>query len=356
MMQPTTVKAPFPYFGGKSKIAPLFWRRVGIVKNFCEPFCGSCATLLARPLTFDCSKTVNDLNAWLTNAWRGIQLFPKATARFCDWPVSELDLHSRGDGCFYRQSEIRGLCETMGYATRCRFGGACPCVNGTPAGFIEWMRADCGRVCPALAGIWVWGCCAWIGDNWSYLSHNAKRDADGEPVAVTKALPHLGNRGVGVNRKLPHLGDRGQAIRAYFRALAQRLRDVRICCGDWQRILTEAPTTTLGLTAVFLDPPYGFVGRDACYGDDDSLTVAADVRQWCLEHGDDPLLRICLCGYASEGHEELEQHGWDVVAWKTRGGYASSSSRGNENRHLERLWFSPHCLKAANRFPLFTET
>lgn len=43
-----TLKAPFPYFGGKSKVAPLIWERFGVVSNYVEPFFGSGAVLLAR--------------------------------------------------------------------------------------------------------------------------------------------------------------------------------------------------------------------------------------------------------------------------------------------------------------------
>lgn len=43
------MNAPFPYFGGKSRVADLVWSRFGDVKNYVEPFCGSCAVLLKRP-------------------------------------------------------------------------------------------------------------------------------------------------------------------------------------------------------------------------------------------------------------------------------------------------------------------
>jgi len=61
-----------------------------------------------------------------------------------------------------------------------------------------------------------------------------------------------------------------------------------------------------------------------------------------LEHGDDPKLRIALCGYDGE-HDMLKR--WTCVAWKAGGGY-SRSARGKANRHLEHLWFSPHRLPA----------
>ena len=48
MTQPD-LKAPFPYFGGKSSIADLVWQALGDVKHYLEPFFGSGAILLARP-------------------------------------------------------------------------------------------------------------------------------------------------------------------------------------------------------------------------------------------------------------------------------------------------------------------
>ena len=42
-------KAPFPYFGGKSKAAELVWSLLGDVPHYVEPFAGSMAVLLNRP-------------------------------------------------------------------------------------------------------------------------------------------------------------------------------------------------------------------------------------------------------------------------------------------------------------------
>jgi hypothetical protein len=63
--------------------------------------------------------------------------------------------------------------------------------------------------------------------------------------------------------------------------------------------------------------------------------AADDIRD---EHGDDPDLRIALCGY--EGEHEMPPS-WTCHAWKAARGYAAAD---NENRALERIWFSPHCL------------
>jgi hypothetical protein len=174
-------------------------------------------------------------------------------------------------------------------------------------------------------------------------------------VGVNRQLVHLGNAGVGVNRQLVHLGNAGkgqcenslEAITKWMVALSGRLRLVRVCCGDWERICGESPTEKLGLTGVFLDPPYSAEAeRDGSLYAAEDLTVAHDVRRWCLERGESPLLRIALCGYEGEGHEELVKHGWTVESWKTSGGYSNQGSQGRLNAARERIWYSPACIGA----------
>ena len=100
-----------------------------------------------------------------------------------------------------------------------------------------------------------------------------------------------------------------------------------------------------GMTGVFLDPPYSAEDRTDCYNEE-SYTVAKDVLAWCEENGDNPLLRIALCGYEGEDHHKLEGLGWSVESWKANGGYGVQR-KGEEytNKHRERIWFSPACLK-----------
>ena len=93
-----------------------------------------------------------------------------------------------------------------------------------------------------------------------------------------------------------------------------------------------------------MDPPYGVTDRADCYDSTEDYGVAAEVRKWCLEQGTDKLMRIAYCGYEGEG-DELEAAGWDVVAWKAKGGYGSQAKNGNENCKRERVWFSPNCKK-----------
>ena len=173
---------------------------------------------------------------------------------------------------------------------------------------------------------------------------------------MNRQLVHLGDAGRGVNRQLVHLGNAGQGVnrqrgdlQAYFQALADRLAKVRVCCGDWSRVMGDTPMLSrhkcFTPVAVFLDPPYADTAkRDSNLYRIDSESVAHAVREWALEHGDDPRYRIALCGY--EGEHTMPKS-WDCVAWKTAGGYASQGSKSDVNRHKERIWYSKHCLKAA---------
>ena len=103
-----------------------------------------------------------------------------------------------------------------------------------------------------------------------------------------------------------------------------------------------------GLTGVLLDPPYADTAdRDASLYREDSLSVAHDVREWAIENGDNPMMRIALCGY--EGEHDMPAS-WECVAWKAKGGYGSQRADGaNDNAKRERIWFSPHCLGATQR-------
>lgn len=96
------MKAPFPWFGGKSRVQVQVWERFGDVRNYVEPFAGSLAVLLGRP-SEPKIETVNDLDCWIANFWRALAADPEQLAHHADWPVNEADLHARHD-CQRRQS------------------------------------------------------------------------------------------------------------------------------------------------------------------------------------------------------------------------------------------------------------
>lgn len=68
MTDGTALRAPFPWFGGKSRVAAEVWRRFGSVANYVEPFFGSGAVLLGRPATQRGGiETVNDLGCSISS-------------------------------------------------------------------------------------------------------------------------------------------------------------------------------------------------------------------------------------------------------------------------------------------------
>jgi DNA adenine methylase len=321
------VKAPFPWFGGKSRAAPLIWSRMGDPPNYVEPFAGSLAVILGRPGEGRRIETVNDIDGYVSNFWRALQHDPDGVAEAADNPVNECDLHAR-------HTWLHAQVDRM-----------------------ERLKTDPDYYDSRVAGFWCWGLSSWIGDNFCRPNPQASIPHLGNAgLVVHRKRPHLGNAGQGINRQLPHLGDAGNDdagacataradITEYMRQLADRLRYVRVCCGDWRRVCTETPTAKLGITAVVLDPPYADDGkRDMVYGVHET-GVWGDVCDWCRENGANPLLRIALCGYESESADP-GLPGWDCVAWKAHGGMASQgkNEQHKANSHRERIWFSPACI------------
>lgn len=314
-MSEPVLKAPFPWFGGKSTVASLVWERLGKPKNYVEPFFGSGAMLLARP---DWSpdqnwiETVNDKDGFISNFWRAIQADPAAVERHADWPVNENDLHAR-------HSWLVGQKQSLA-----------PRLEGDP----DYYDAK-------IAGWWVWGICIWIGGGWCsgegpWSVKNGILGKHAEASGITRQLPHLGNAGMGINRM----------DKSLFGELSARLRRVRVASGDWSRVCGPSVTEKHGLTGIFLDPPYAVADRDNVYLEE-SFDVAHEVRDWCLANGENPLLRICLSGY--DEHADLLKNGWSGVNWKAAGGFANQgeNTRGQANSRREMLYFSPHCLGPA---------
>lgn len=334
------------------------------MRNYVEPFCGSAAVLLGRPDAPQV-ETVNDANCFISNFWRAMAADPDAVANFADWPINEADLHARHKWLM---------------------------TSGAAAEWRERMKTDPEYCDAKIAGWWAWGACCWIASGWcsdasfsankrpvlqpetgvgvtsisgaQYLSN--KLPCDARPRALVSGAshrPHLG-RPYELHASKPHLthwrggafatGEAPTGIAAWFRDLSDRLRRVRVCCGDWSRVVTPAVTDYLGVTGIFLDPPYAdTAGRAPDIYAVDCLDVAHQVRKWAITNGDNPKLRIALCGY--EG-EHVMPDSWPVFSWATQGGYGHGNKEGKAlaNRVRERIWFSPHCL-AGRQADMFAE-
>ena len=131
------LRAPFPWFGGKSRVAPLVWTRFGDVSSYVEPFAGSMACVLGRPhwpWKDNRIETVNDADCYLANFWRALQADPQAVAEWADRPVNEADL-----------SAIHTWLINTGKER------------------VEQLKTDPDFYDAKVAGWWVWGLCIWIG-------------------------------------------------------------------------------------------------------------------------------------------------------------------------------------------------
>ena len=261
----------------------------------------------------------------------------------------------------------------------------------TGAERIAKMESDPDFYDAKVAGWWVWGLNQWIGSGW--CSGNGPHMLIDGKVQDVRQLPHLGDAGRGVNRKLPHLGDAGQGVNrqlphlgnagrgvnrqlphlgnrsndkpgreenvddltAYFQSLAARLRRVRVCCGDWTRVVTDGALAYGDTVGVFLDPPYqGDVRAKDLYRVE-NYDISNAVREWAIKAGENPRYRIVLAGYEAE-HQASMPASWRVIAYSANVAYQSAKANGSNssNRHNERLWLSPHTRQMGDG-PLFKE-
>ncbi len=304
--------APFPWFGGKSRAADQVWAAMGDVDNYVEPFAGSAAMLLARPHA-PRVETLNDADGFVANFWRAVASDARAVADAADWPTNEVELFARHSWLVRQRDSLLDK------------------LHGDPLFFDA-----------RIAGWWCWGQCNWIGSGW--CAGDGPWVHDGETIVDSRQLPHLGDAGRGINRQIPHLSagqGRREFISGWFQALQGRLREVRVACGDWSRVVSESVTTRHGMTGVFLDPPYTKGQMDYAAGGVGGA-LAIEVRDWCAANSANPLLRIVLCGHAGE-HDPLLRLGWHVRKWTARKGYAITDD-AIANAASETLWCSPQCI------------
>lgn len=275
--------APFSYFGGKRRAAPVVNAALGQITSYIEPFCGSAAVLLSRePVAFE---AINDADASIANFWRSVRTDPAAVRAEYERPRVELEI-SPLRTVYRRDSErLLGL-----------------------------LLDDPDYCDPVAAGRFAWLSAASMG-------------SPGGGFRSTRSGPHRAGYE-------PH----------YVDALAERLRRVDVRAGDWSRsVSTPWLTRSQGcVTGVFLDPPYGVgdVGKSGPAGSiyarvNRSGSLPAEVWSWAVEHGSKPLLRIVVAGYADD---RQMPDGWTCLAYGRIGGVKAAAHRG-----AERLWLSPAC-------------
>ncbi|MCR4293667.1 MAG: DNA adenine methylase [Candidatus Kuenenia sp.] len=455
------MKAPFPYFGGKSTIAHKVWAVIGDCKHYIEPFFGSGAVLLSRPKYIPGKdiETICDKDGYICNVWRALQHNPDKVAKWCDWPVNHccpagtmiatpngfVPIEKIYDGMIVWGYEDGHIVQTKVLATTKNFtadplvsvGKLSLTVNHpiwTTKGYMDAISfpdkaligiidlpvdkplfniVECQTdrsqrniyqssnpkrlllqrsplsipitVCnfetttgnyfaeqllvhncdlsarkkelikneqnllenlfnnpdwydAKLAGYWIWAASCWIGSGLTRIGQMPHVSKSGMGVHSVGQMPHVSNGGMGVQE--PY----NTNIYTWFRQLSERLRYVRVVCGDWTRVCGGNWQDDLGICGMFFDPPYGVVDRDTNIYHCDSTDITRDISTWCKERGKISTYRIVIAGY--EEHAELLQEGWTSESWSAQGGYANvGKKRVNANRDREILYYSPYCIK-----------
>lgn len=296
------MKAPFPYFGGKSRVADQIWHGVGHdVRHYVEPFGGSLAVYL-HPDTPPQGAALNDLDGLLVNFWRAVKFAPDEVAHHTIAPNSTIELASMHNAVVRERDAL-----------------------------LSHMVGDPGYFDARVAAYWLYARCAMIGG----------RGIFERPIGM----------------RLPEMQGRGVLSRSYrdtmteqLQQLANHLRGCVLTCSPWQSVLTRSALYKRTPTFVFLDPPYA----DGEFDDgvyENGGGVWSDVVAWCREHGSDERLRIVLCGY----EDTADLPGWSRRTWSTGGGMAviHGGGRGIENGDRECIWFSPHCALNQRQSTLF---
>jgi DNA adenine methylase len=242
-------------------------------------------------------ETVNDIDCFIVNFWRAASKDPDQVAKYCDYPVHETELHARH----------RWI------------------IEQSTAEFKNKLDTDVDFYDAKIAGYWVWGMGASIGNNW--LQNKG-----------LNASPILSSAGGGVHG----LTANPQEL---FKLLQARLRRTRITCGDWKKVVSPSITYNNrvmqqhDITGIFLDPPYDYHNRSKVYKNE--TDVFSDVCQWALNNQNDRL-RIIVCGYDNSIFPDT----WQKISWKTKGGMSAlGDNKGKDNSAKETIWFSPNCLK-----------
>ena len=350
--------APFPYYGGKRRIAAAVWQRFGRVDVYSEPFAGSLAVLLGNPNPPK-REIVCDLDGLIANVWRALAYDPDAVARFADWPTFHQDLTARHKWLVKWRAE------------------SAPRLSEDP----EWFD-------PKAAGWWIWGRSNWIGGRWCPdVAPDRRPDPQGDRGAsagrrsLPEQRPAAGDspghsHGVQVQEKRPAAGVRpgqkygvqvadhrpaagyrpahkhgvqiagadlpeigtGERLRPWFRVLQQRLARVIVFARPWQSGVTTAALADSRsspeklVRAVYLDPPYPAENRMAdIYGKDDNGKAAEESFQWAVEHGE----RYRIAYSCNSGDFEVPA-GWTSLAFGRCG-------QDVETRIPDLTMFSPAC-------------
>ena len=123
-------------------------------------------------------------------------------------------------------------------------------------------------------------------------------------------------------------------VSEYVAALSERLRNVCIFWNDFVVVAGKAKQPEFGVVGILLDPPYPRHLHNYDY-DTDGADVWHRAARWAIANGDNPRLRIAICGYNDTDSDALFPSEWRRFVWRRSG--------IGQNKDRECVWFSPHC-------------
>ena len=349
----TPLTPPFPWYGGKRRLAPTIWHYLRNPTVYIEPFAGSLAVLLARPTGAGPREIVGDTDGGICNTWRALQHDPDQVAYWADYPTIHQDLTAR-------HKWLRQWIHDHAHQ-----------LSDDPT-FYD-ARA---------AGWWLWGISLWIGGQWCATNITPdkrpliKTHQGGTGVNAQTIRPHPppapkrpkvrdapGGYGISAQTKRPRIesgiGGTGIAAQrttrpdliAWFQALQTRLHQVVVINRSWEHLLTptllqQTPSVrNRGATVgIYLDPPYRTTTRSTLYQGDQSQGdhPAEASYQWAIEHGNQ--YRIA---YSMHDGDYPTPPGWTEHR-QSFGGIRREDRRTRQDLTI----FSPACHQAQPALPL----
>ena len=288
----------FPYIGGKYTIAPEINRRFGAIDTRIDAFTGSSSWILAsEPTKYE---IVNDLDGYVVNYLRAVKYAPDEVARHLDFPRAELELIA------------------YHHYTRDKFPELVARLGGDPDYYdpvlaARWAYVMAYKRDPSLTKPGGWS----VRDG-RLMYERGNGRTRGSLTAAPKLLARLVNE---------------RRVSEYVAALSERLRGVQVFWNDFEVVVGKARKPELGVVGILLDPPYPRHLRDFDYDTDDT-DICQRAARWAIANGDNPRLRIAVCGYNDAESDALFPDSWARFVWRRSG--------LGQNKE-ECIWFNPHC-------------
>lgn len=316
------MRPPVNYVGRKIKPASIIWQRLGKVRTFIDPCCGSAAVPLMSPFGAPDREILNDINGFVCNFHRAMRNHPRELAAAADRPTLHQD-----------------------------FGPARALLRKVEPDLTERQFEDLDYCDIELAGLWAWVQCISIDLGSGISDGYYSKGRYGEIIlpADRYTAPDNNDENYHPDRDV-FTGDR---LYAWFKILSDRLRRSYILCKDWSKLFSPSVTginkSKIGKMSnptcgIFFDPPYN--ATEGMYTASNS--IALDIFNWCVENGNNPNYRICLAGY-SDDYPDFPD-GWTKETWLRNSGMeVTGGRRDTVGKRQEVLWFSPYCLPSANQ-------